>query len=469
MRPIYSDAAERRRSATGADKVAIVCALALIAVLFGELLNGGGGGLLQASEGSAAALAVVAIFAVALPAVLALTPNPLELRLPAICFGALLLKCILSAAPIYPDAITAGWPLRPAEGTLSLAPWLTVLDFYKLASLGAVFYLGWMVGRSARARRICLRGLMVSSAVYALVAVVQHALHPTLDMLGHEKVVHLGRIVASLDNANAAAVAFGIFECILFTKFIERFEKSQQSFIDFGHWLDSVVRNCAWPLAAMMIVGVALAETGSRGGLASTSLGLLVVLGAYIFKKPRRNPRDQDRSWIGLALVGGIVVLALAAAEAEGFSDRAHEFGDEPNRLQLLQIYLTAALRAPLTGYGQGVFPVVNNHLTNVSNFKLIGDLNAPHNLFLLWLIEGGIGFTLIISLLVGIIIYRVVWVVVNLRRNESFGCLISCVAASCVLAVNNAFDFAAEFLSLSALWLGLCGMAYAAAYTKVR
>ncbi len=383
------------------------------------------------------------------------------LVLAVICFGLVILKSIFSLLPIYPTAVASGWTTPPVHASLTLDFPLTVFACERLIALGGLLSMGWIIGGSSTARRAYFQGLMGFAAAYAIIAIVNHDLHPNLDMFGRPKAIHHGRLVASLENANAAGALLGIFACISFAKLIERLQTLKLSFVDLAALIEIITRRCAWPAGCLSAICAALALTASRGALLATLMGLSVVFitMAMFGADPSRERNRQRVIWSVAALLflGIITFAGLSRLE-----DRLGEMADEPDRIALILFYLKWAIKAPLVGFGLGTFPLINIHLINASNFKDIGALNSPHNLAALWLFEdGAVGLILRVISLIATYIFLIKSIIIK-KDNRSRIYLAAGLGASALLAQHNIFDFSAEYLAISGLWINLLGVACA-------
>jgi hypothetical protein len=378
-----------------------------------------------------------------------------------VCFGLVILKSVFSLLPIYPTAFTTGWMTPPVHASLTLDFPLTVLACERLAALGGLLSMGWIIGAFPLARRTYFQCLMGFAAAYAIIAIVNHDLHPNLDMFGRPKAIHYGRLVASLENANAAGALLGIFGCISFAKLIERLQTLKLDFLDLASLLDTVTRRCAWPAGCLSAVCAALALTASRGGLLATLMGFSVVFIVMVMcgADRAREGNRQRLIWTGAALIFFAVITFAGLSRLE---DRAVEIADEPNRIALISFYLKWAIKSPLTGFGLGTFPLINIHLINTSNFKDIGALNSPHNLVALWLFEDGPAglFLRFMSLIATCLFLIKIAIITTNSRSRIY--LAAGLGASALLAQHNIFDFSAEYMPISGLWINLLGLSCA-------
>lgn len=135
-------------------------------------------------------------------------------------------------------------------------------------------------------------------------------------------------------------------------------------------------------IGALCLITVASAAAGSRGGLASLAVGLLVGLGPELLARPR----------LALAsLVIGLVVLFGASIPATFL--RMADVDFEASRLMVWRDMLRVVSFFPIFGCGLGAFAVAYWPYQRVVRFEY---WPHAHNEYLQWLLEtGAVGLVL--------------------------------------------------------------------------
>jgi O-antigen ligase len=140
----------------------------------------------------------------------------------------------------------------------------------------------------------------------------------------------------------------------------------------------------AWP--AVGLVGVALIQTGSRGGLLALGVGLttLVLRGG--------SWRTKLLNALGLLVVGAF--FAVAASQSEIMRERFERTVEEGDLARREQIYPSAWAmfrERPLAGWG----PVASTHELGSRLGHPEEDTKNPHNLILYALVSSGVAGSL--------------------------------------------------------------------------
>lgn len=214
-----------------------------------------------------------------------------------------------------------------------------------------------------------------------------------------------------------------------------------------GQWL-------AIAFAAITLVHTLGFLIGRSGHV--VALGLIAL--AIVYELPRR--------WKWIALVVPFAVLALALVSSKNFRDRAQVVQNEiqiynkkadvttssGQRLFYWQISLQAIAEQPILGYGSGSWNMQYRRLD--AGRSLPGSLTVvdPHQLFLLWAVEGGlIGLALLCAVLVAI--YR------RSRQLEMHDArtLQSVLAALVISGMFNSMIFGIGMGDFFCVGLGIC------------
>ena len=185
-------------------------------------------------------------------------------------------------------------------------------------------------------------------------------------------------------------------------------------------------------MALPIIVGLVL--SGSRAGLATTVVGMIVVFTLHAL----RASNKLGSAMCALLLLVAVVVLADSYGDSA--ARRLDTAGDAfSTRLAAYQITLKAALANPWLGYGGGtftdLFPLFRDGSVGYG-----GIWNAAHNSYLEAMAT--LGFPAAVALLVAILIVAGRCLVGTIYRRRSVTAPIVAVAVSVQLGLHSAIDF---------------------------
>jgi O-antigen ligase len=376
----------------------------------------------------------------------------------------------LQAAPITPQS----WhhPLWQAAehalgsdltGRISLDPAATMDSLARLLSYGAVFWLALQHGGSAKRARQALLAVALAGLVYASYGLLTH-------YSGAEKVLWLdkpayhGDVTATFINKNSfaayaglslvsatalliqgaiaagAAVSSARARLVLL---IERFGR--------GGWLLTI---------ACLVPWVALLLSHSRGGLASTVIGLAVLaVTAGLSRGGRRPTAMVVGAMLALAVSAG-ALFALAGRETD---ERLAQLAEQRvARLQVYELTARAAAEAPLTGTGYGTF-------AEVFRFYRLPDMAAfylrAHNSYLENALELGIPATLSLLAALALVTWRCLRGALERRIDAIYPA--TGLAATALVASHSLVDFSLQMPAVAVTYSLLIGIGCAQSWSS--
>lgn len=230
---------------------------------------------------------------------------PARLYRPMVLFVAVLAWMVLQALPVWPQILVAHFFASGDFSPLALQPVAAVEHALRLASVGGIFFLGFVLARTDDdgAARVS-RGMAVIGVVWAVVSIISECLFPERLLLLWPKEAYVGALTGPFVNRNAAACFFGLV-CLVVV----------------GHgFRGDVSRSRGVMMACFPFVAVLL--TGSRGGLAATVVALLVLL--WLRHRRGRYLLATVPLFITCSLVFGGTVTDRWAATDLGRIDRLY-------------------------------------------------------------------------------------------------------------------------------------------------
>ena len=322
----------------------------------------------------------------------------------------------------------------------------TWLEIIRLLGLGCAFGAGFCVGRSPRQA-----GVVVNATAYAGCAFALIALFVAAAQLIPQSQAH--RIEAWFLNPNSAGAAFGALLCLS------------------GPLSEPVVRPeaglrrrlAAWGRrGAGAVLLIALLLTRSRAALGATAaaLVLLVVLQAACHRlEPKRLAAP--------AVIAALLGLVALAQEQSVFSRFSSLGSDAALRRYIFDVHWANVLQRPWLGYGLGAFATLNRATLTAASFPRLWNINAAENVYLQWLVEGGVLGAGAMFLAIGSVVFISARGAV--RQASRFRLLSILLSVDALFIIHGLFDFALETPSIALFWSVLLGVQFALATTESR
>lgn len=356
------------------------------------------------------------------------------------------LQLILFAAALYGFIQVVPFGTLPVTGgmeqisrTISLDPFSTQISALHFAILGVYFSLILIAFDSASRLRKFAVFIAVFGFAYAFFAILQSILSPTkiYGLLERSYAQPFGSFVSRNNFAAWMEMAIAIPMGMLFSGTIERDKR-----LLYG--------------TAVVLMGVSLIVSGSRGGLVVLLLeiGFLFLL-TYSFK-------SQGRVWLRPVMIVGLLFAIIAGTVFVGgetsFTRIGNESGQPVNtvtRQQMWGVTLKMIGDNMPFGVGLGAFGVAYTKYDVASGFERV---EQAHNDFLQVVSDAGVvGALLGIAFLVLLFLIgrRAMKTSNRYRRGIATGSLAGVLG----VLVHSIFDFGLHTMSVALLFLTLIGV----------
>lgn len=395
-------------------------------------------------------------------------PHPVALRaiaVPAVLFAAVILWTDFQTVTWIPTRFANPiWGLtvaalgKPLEASISVNRDLTDAALVRLITAASVFWLSLQLCRDgARAARFIgwIVAIGAAYAVYGLVVLKTGQL-PFLDIPRYHD-----NLSSTFVNHNSFATYAGMALVATAGLVLKLY---QDELIDGGSWrlrlasfVETTGQKGALLLAGGFVILVALLLTGSRGGVISTGVGLMVV-GALTWWRGRKRGASSGIVLV-VAVVAGIAILfAFGGTFATSLDKRGLT---DANRMSVYLLTLRSILDAPIFGFGYGtfhdVFPMYRDR-----SISVFGVWGQAHDTYL----EVFQGLGLVVgSMLVGAVLLLALQCVKgSLRRRQN--ALVPQVAAgaACLVGVHALVDFSLQMQAVALTFAALLGAGVAQA-----
>ncbi len=368
------------------------------------------------------------------------------LRIPALCYLIVIAVGLWTLTPWTPTGPLDAWRVVTASGAATLDRSATLLEVLKLLGLACAFLVGIALGgKDERAQRT-ITWLVVGGALFAIGSAIAFK-------SGLIRQTQGGRLEAFFLNPNTAGTVFGSLLPLsigIFVSGLRRMRRGESRRMAILGGL------CCLALAYALLL------TLSRGAFAATALALLFLALTQLALKGRAPA----------VVLGGAGILALTTFYFVLVDDRLlmrmlAAPQDAGARAQIFATHWKAFLASPLTGYGLGSFDVLNKSLLTPETFKVLWDIRSAENLYLQWLVEGGLLAALPMFICIGALLLLTARRTLKRRRCRAW--LHALLAADLVFLLHGLVDFGLQTPSVFAMFAFLLGLqvAFSAASSR--
>jgi len=220
-------------------------------------------------------------------------------------------------------------------------------------------------------------------------------------------------------------------------------------------WLASFIETTGQRGAALLgggfVILVALLFTGSRGGVISAGLGLIVLVVLV-----QRRGRNRDSRLLGSILFGLVLVAATVYAFGGIVLSSLDEHGiSDANRISVYLLTLRSIFDAPVLGYGYGtfadVFPLYRDR-----SISVLGIWAKAHDTYLE--VFQGLGLVFGALLIATVVLLALRCARGAIRRQEN--AMVPAVAASaaCLVGVHTLVDFSLQMQAVALTFMAILG-----------
>ena len=393
-----------------------------------------------------------------------------ELWAPAALFVAVVLWTIVQDATWTPSswqhpiwAMTADALHRPIAGSISVNRDLTTLALVRLITAASVFWLAVQLCRNTARAYYFINAIAAIACGYALYGLLSFAsTSAPLTWVGRTGI--RGFVTSSFYNHDHYAAYAGI-GLVTICGAILRFYREEVTLIGgslklrIGMAIEATARKGAVLLGGAFLILVALALTGSRGGILATAFGLLGLCVLW-FGRNSRDLAGQTRSLRSPAMFVVLPALALAISVTLIFGDAffgkiAGEGLHDDNRIAVYAITLRSIFDSPLLGYGYGTFADVFPMFRDRS-IGTYGVWEQAHNTYLE--VFQGLGIVFGSMLMASVILLVLKCLKGAIARKK--GAMVCCVATGVAFLVgaHALVDFSLQIQAVTLTFMAVLG-----------
>jgi hypothetical protein len=292
-------------------------------------------------------------------------PHPMSIRhlgVPAALFFAVLVWILLQTATWLPHFVQNPiWSMLPGllgrqiAGSISVDLDLSTLSLLNLVTVGAVFWLSLQLGRNGTRANFLLTAIAVIGVVYAAYGLLAFAITPGYT-LWYPNDLAKSYLTSTFFNRNNYGTYAGIALCTLFGLTLSYYRRrAAEAGVPLRYklatLLDTTGTGGVVLFAGAFITFVSLMMTGSRGAIACTLFGLLVI--GMLGSQSRKRGREQRLT----VLICTLFLAAIFFGFGDDVFGRIESVGVvDTARLAVARITLNSVTNSPVFGHGAGTF-----------------------------------------------------------------------------------------------------------------
>ena len=343
------------------------------------------------------------------------------------------------------------------SGSISLDPFETISALLRLLAYGGIFWLALHLCRAPQRAEAVFVGLSVAGLLYAAYGLAVKFTGSNT-VLWYSNPYYSGVVTSTFVNRNNYATYAGL-GLICTTGMIIKLYSEAMSLPSRGHVravaIIEAVTGRSWALVPSWIVTItALLLTASRGGVFSSLIGLVALVGAVRFAKILRRRQ---------AVVMGAAVVVCGAAfllfSGEKLAERlAYPITSPEERSSVYALTLKAITDRPWLGTGYGTFEEAFYLYRDETVHH--GHYDKAHDTYLENALELGVPAEVLLTLSLGSLLVRCVVGALKRRQDAIYPCV--GVGATLLVASHSVVDFPLQIPAIAATYALIMGAAVA-------
>jgi O-antigen ligase len=385
------------------------------------------------------------------------------LFLPTVLFGIVIGYALLQTVPWVPSVLRNPiWDQatdilgKGVNGSIAADRIAALIYVLRLLSYAGIFYLSVILGRDAHRARVGIRLVAFSGCFYGIYGLLVYW-SGNRTILWYPKWAYLTDLTGSFVNRNSFATYLGLCTLAALTLTLESFSRMELRG-DFRRKLALGIEftsKRAPYLLMIFILLTALLLTHSRGGLASTIGGVLILLLAITFAPGTGRLRRVGAWSIGPCVV--VLLIAILISSGATLDRLLTTDMDSNTRLLVYQLTVQAIKDYPILGIGLGsfasVFPIYRTA-------DVVAYFDLAHDDYLQNLLELGIPVALCLFAAIVWLVRLCIHGIRTRYRDAIFPCL--GLAASTLVGLHATIDFSLQIPAVTTVYLFILGIAVA-------
>jgi O-antigen ligase len=403
-----------------------------------------------------------------------LWPRPLAVPLrkvlfPVLAFTAISVWIYVQAATWTPTQLhNPIWQLERQgldvniPGSITINRSETAIALVRLLTEGAVFWLYLQLCRSPQRAYRSVQVVAIIGAAYAIYGIVAFYVLPGT-ILWLPKAYYLDSVTSTFINRNSYATYAGLgLVCALgvgLSEYIRRAALAGHSLARQGAaFLAATAGPAGAWVAGAFVLAMALALTGSRGGILASIAGTLTF--AVLVLMRGRSARAGFGVFIALVTVG-VAIFTFGDFLAARLLQPGFDVSD---RLAVYRLTLLSILDSRWTGFGYGTFSTVFSMYRD-SSVSPVGMWDKAHNTYL-EIIQGlGIPAAALFLVMVIFLVARCTHAALT-RKSSSTAPLVA-ASASVIVGLHSFVDFSMQIQAVALTWTALLATGVARSWSS--
>jgi O-antigen ligase len=296
-------------------------------------------------------------------------------------FAMAVLAILFELAPL-PFGGDQAWRAVGERPIAAIYPLGVLIELTKLLGYASLFTLAAILAADLRRAVLLARLLVWGGALFGAVCITLHMISPT-DVFGWQKpFIAQNRLSGLFSSANTAATVFGLNGLLSAGALLRTLRKLGPS--DPITQVVDLVMTAPVEVVGFILSLDCLLLTGSRGGL----MAFVLTFGMLLFFPRPGGRRGASRSALFLMAAFGLVVVISGGLT---FGRYLHAAVESDLRRQWAAATESLITAAPAQGFGLGSFPILFKAIASPANFVVTSWAGSAHNVYLQWLVEGGL------------------------------------------------------------------------------
>jgi O-antigen ligase len=343
---------------------------------------------------------------------------------------------------------------KPLDGSISVNRELTSLALLRLITAASAFWIALQLCRDASRASLLLWSIAAITCAYAAYGLVAFALKPA-NVPPFENLQ--GVVTSTFSNPNCFAAYAGI-GLVAFCGLILRLYRNEFANVGgslrfrIASFIEVTGQKGIALLGGAFVILVALLLSGSRGGIASTALGL-IVLAAVTFRLRKHQFAEQR---VAILVIGALLVAASFVFFGDAVAGKISQAGlRDQTRMAVYTIIIRSIFDTPVLGYGYGTFADVFPMFRDQS-ISTWGKWQMAHNTYLEVLQGLGLVFGSMLLACVCLLVLRCINGAATRQMNETLPCVAASVAF--LLGMHALVDFSLQMQATTVTFMALLG-----------
>jgi O-antigen ligase len=262
-------------------------------------------------------------------------------------------------------------------------------EYAVLAGAAAVFYAGYAGAQSSQRADALWTVTLIAGGMLAAISFIDFVVDPNLSF-GRLRPYQHERLAAPFLSGNTAATFYGLVMLQSISQVLRRSRKVTG--YTFSARFEAFIKQASLPMVVALFAVSALFLTASRAGiLAAVLAALVLVVWELLARKKSEGQSGGFQSLLTSGLIVSLLLVSGFLVSGDMFSERLIDVGDDISRQTLIAEYANAIQLHPVFGSGLGGFEFTNDFISYSSTANFLQDQGAAHNVYLQWLMQGGI------------------------------------------------------------------------------